>query len=65
MPSNASRFHRTEISSRDRRQYGAVAYALRAILAVQQDALVDGTKLVPLDEPDPNCLSTLNLRQTS
>jgi hypothetical protein len=43
--------HRTEISSRDRRQYGAVAYALRAILAVQQDALVDGTTLVPLDEP--------------
>lgn len=41
--------HRTEISSRDRRQYGTVAYALRAILAVQQDAFADGTALVPLD----------------
>ncbi len=43
--------HRTEISSRDRRQYGAVAYALRALLAVQQDAFADGTGLVPLDAP--------------
>jgi hypothetical protein len=41
--------HRTEISARDRRQYGAVAYALRALLAVQQDAFADGTELVPLD----------------
>ena len=36
------------ITARDKRQYGSVAYALRAILAVQQDALVDGTKLAPL-----------------
>jgi hypothetical protein len=43
--------HRTEISARDRRQYGTVAYALRAILAVQQDAFIDGTKLLPLDAP--------------
>ena len=43
--------HRTEISARDRRQYGTVAYALRAILAVQQDAFVDGTKILPLDAP--------------
>ena len=43
--------HRTEISARDRRQYGTVAYALRAILAVQQDAFVDGTKIIPLDAP--------------
>jgi ASPIC and UnbV. len=43
--------HRTEVSARDRRQYGTVAYALRAILAVQQDAFVDGTKLIPLDAP--------------
>jgi len=41
---------RTEITARDKRQYGAVAYALRAILSVQQDAFVDGTKLLPLDE---------------
>ncbi len=41
--------HRTEITARDRRQYGTVAYALRALLAVQQDAFVDGTALIPLD----------------
>src|SRR5947199_1789102 len=41
---------RTEITARDKRQYGAVAYALRAILSVQQDAFVDGTNLLPLDE---------------
>jgi hypothetical protein len=40
---------RTEITARDKRQYGTVAYALRAILAVQQDALIDGTRLLPLD----------------
>ncbi|MGA8810020.1 MAG: hypothetical protein WB973_19285, partial [Thermoanaerobaculia bacterium] len=39
-----------EITARDKRQYGAVAYALRAILSVQQDAFVDGTNLLPLDE---------------
>jgi hypothetical protein len=38
------------ITARDKRQYGSVAYALRAILSVQQDALVDGTKLLPLDD---------------
>src|SRR3954462_13258336 len=42
---------RVEITARDKRQYGAVAYALRAILAVQQDAFVDGTNLLPLGEP--------------
>src|SRR4051812_10431811 len=42
---------RIEITARDKRQYGAVAYALRAILAVQQDAFVDGTNLLPLDAP--------------
>lgn len=36
------------VTARDKRQYGSVAYALRAILAVQQDALVDGVKLAPL-----------------
>src|SRR5262249_19603646 len=41
---------KTVITARDKRQYGSVAYALRAILAVQQDALVDGTRLVPLDD---------------
>src|SRR5205814_8233417 len=40
---------KTDITSRDRRQYGTVAYALRALLAVQQDAFGDGTNLVPLD----------------
>ncbi len=40
---------RTEIAERDRRQYGTVAYALRAVLAVQQDALLDPTStLLPL-----------------
>ncbi|MCU1348598.1 MAG: RNA-binding protein [Acidobacteria bacterium] len=38
------------ITARDKRQYGSVAYALRAVLGVQQDALVDGTKLLPLDD---------------
>ncbi|HKO59311.1 MAG TPA: CRTAC1 family protein [Thermoanaerobaculia bacterium] len=38
------------ITARDKRQYGSVAYALRAILAVQQDALIDGTRLLPLDQ---------------
>lgn len=36
------------ITARDKRQYGTIAYALRAILAVQQDALLDGTRLAPL-----------------
>jgi hypothetical protein len=37
------------VSARDRRQYGSIAYALRAILAVQQDALSSGeTMLLPL-----------------
>jgi hypothetical protein len=36
------------ITARDKRQYGSVAYALRAILSVQQDALVDEVKLAPL-----------------
>ena len=40
----------TPITARDRRQYGTVAYALRALLAVQQDVLLDpSAKLVPLD----------------
>ncbi|HUP47283.1 MAG TPA: CRTAC1 family protein [Thermoanaerobaculia bacterium] len=39
----------TTITARDNRQYGSVAYALRALLAVQQDALVDGTRLLPLE----------------
>jgi hypothetical protein len=37
------------LTERDARQYATVAYALRAILAVQQDALLtEKTKLVPL-----------------
>jgi len=41
---------RTTVTARDKRQYGSVAYALRAILAVQQDALVDSSsKLLPLN----------------
>lgn len=40
---------RTLVTARDKRQYGSVAYALRAILAVQQDALLDASvKLTPL-----------------
>lgn len=39
----------TTVTGRDARQYGSVAYALRAILAVQQDALLDpAATLVPL-----------------
>ncbi len=39
----------TAITARDRRQYGTVAYALRAVLAVQQDALLNPSlKLLPL-----------------
>jgi hypothetical protein len=42
----------TVITARDKRQYGSVAYALRAVLAVQQDALLGNSpKLVPLS-PD-------------
>ncbi|HEV7768641.1 MAG TPA: CRTAC1 family protein [Thermoanaerobaculia bacterium] len=36
------------ITARDRRQYGSIAYALRAILSVQQDALYETSTLVPL-----------------
>jgi enediyne biosynthesis protein E4 len=40
----------TPITARDKRQYGSIAYALRAILAVQQDALLDpSAKLVALN----------------
>jgi hypothetical protein len=39
----------TPVTARDKRQYGSVAYALRAILAVQQDALsAPSAPLVPL-----------------
>ncbi len=39
----------TPITARDKRQYGSVAYALRAVLSVQQDALLDpSAKLLPL-----------------
>ena len=38
------------VTARDKRQYGSIAYALRAILAVQQDALVDpSANLLPLN----------------
>jgi enediyne biosynthesis protein E4 len=37
----------TTVTARDKRQYGTVAYALRAVLAVQQESLGD-TKLLPL-----------------
>src|SRR5436190_15245384 len=40
----------TPVTARDKRQYGSVAYALRAILAVQQDALFDPkAALLPLN----------------
>lgn len=39
------------IHVRDKRQYSTIAYALRAILAVQQDALLQrGESLAPLDD---------------
>jgi hypothetical protein len=37
----------TQITARDKRQYGTVAYALRAVLAVQQESMGDA-KLLPL-----------------
>jgi len=37
----------TVVTARDKRQYGSVAYALRAVLAVQQESLGD-TRLLPL-----------------
>src|SRR5262249_35686137 len=38
------------ITARDKRQYGSIAYALRALLAVQQDVLLDpASHLLPLD----------------
>ena len=37
----------TPVTARDKRQYGTVAYALRAVLAVQQESLGD-PKLLPL-----------------
>ncbi|HVR43553.1 MAG TPA: CRTAC1 family protein [Thermoanaerobaculia bacterium] len=40
----------TIITARDKRQYGTIAYALRAILAVQQDAMLDpSARLDPLE----------------
>ncbi|MEO8379031.1 MAG: CRTAC1 family protein [Acidobacteriota bacterium] len=48
MPEGSWIVRGTPITARDKRQYGSVAYALRAILAVQQDALVDGVNLAPL-----------------
>ena len=49
MPDGSYIVRDTVITARDKRQYGSVAYALRAILAVQQDALVDGATLAPLN----------------
>ena len=40
----------TVFPERDLRQYGSVAYALRAILAVQQDQMLSGEFLTPLDD---------------
>lgn len=41
---------KTVITARDRRQYGTVAYALRAVLAVQQDVLLEGNAaFLPLE----------------
>lgn len=48
-PDGSFMVRETVITARDRRQYGSVAYALRAVLAVQQDALLDpSAKLLPL-----------------
>ena len=48
MPDGSFVVGSTVITARDKRQYGSVAYALRAILAVQQDALTEGVVLAPL-----------------
>ncbi|HKR63502.1 MAG TPA: CRTAC1 family protein [Thermoanaerobaculia bacterium] len=42
------RVRETAVSARDKRQYGSVAYALRAILAVQQEDAMGESKLAPL-----------------
>lgn len=43
--------HEATIAARDFRQYGTVAYALRAILAAQQEAFLgNGTRLIPLSK---------------
>jgi len=38
-----------DIDAVDKRQYGSIAYALRAILAVQQDNLLGGSTVLPLN----------------
>lgn len=42
--------HKLFITARDFRQYSSVAYALRAILSVQQSFLFETEKLVPLND---------------
>ncbi|HXI13448.1 MAG TPA: FG-GAP-like repeat-containing protein [Thermoanaerobaculia bacterium] len=63
------------LEERDVRQYGTVAYALRAILATQQDALLTpGLDLIPFDSDairltkemvDVHTLATLNLADSA
>ncbi|WP_344800222.1 CRTAC1 family protein [Litoribacillus peritrichatus] len=46
------------ISKNDKRQYGSIAYSLRAILAVQQESLMDAElSLLPLTQPAINALN--------
>lgn len=42
--------HKVSITSRDYRQYSSIAYALRAILSVQQSFLFESEKLAPLND---------------
>jgi hypothetical protein len=44
------------VNQTDKRQYGTVAYALRAILAVEQEQLLGDVKLVPLSEASVEAL---------
>src|SRR5262249_31625105 len=44
------------VNQTDKRQYATVAYALRAILAVEQDQLLGDVKLVPLADASVDAL---------
>ena len=52
-----------EIKARDIRQYGSVAYSLRAILAVQQDSMMDPTQ-APLKPIAAEALEMFKLNST-
>ena len=48
-----------EISRVRFRQFSSIAYSLRAILSVQQDGVVNGSRLLPLDDESTGALRSL------